>query len=45
MPPTTTVQVSEYVKKILDGIKMRNGHTSMDSVIRHLINKAGEDQK
>lgn len=40
----TTIQVSEYVKKILDGIKTRNGHTSQDSVVRYLINKAGENQ-
>jgi len=38
----TTVQVSDYVKHLLDGIKKRNGHSSFDSVIRHLLEKAGE---
>lgn len=35
----TTVSVSQYVKKKLDEIKDRNGHTSMDSVIRTLLLK------
>jgi len=39
---TTTIQVSNYVKKKLDNIKNRNGHSSQDSVLRYLINKAGE---
>lgn len=38
----TTIQVSEYVKERLDKIKRRNGHTSMDSVLRYLLNKADE---
>ena len=36
------VGVSEQVKKVLDEIKKRNGHTSYDSVIRYLLMKAGE---
>lgn len=35
----TTIQVSKYVKKKLDEIKERNGHSSMDSTIRSLINE------
>ena len=38
----TTVGLSDYVKKKLDKIKERNGHTSQDSVIRYLLDKAGE---
>ncbi|MBA7491929.1 hypothetical protein ES702_02477 [subsurface metagenome] len=42
MSETTTIQISKHVKKTLDEIKDRNGHTSMDSVIRHLLTKDGE---
>jgi len=31
---STTIWVSEYVKKRLDEIKERNGHKSYDSVLR-----------
>ena len=37
-----TVGVSNHVKEKLDNIKKRNGHTSLDSVMRYLLNKAGE---
>jgi len=36
------IRISENVKKKLEEIKRRNGHTTMDSVIRYLLNKAGE---
>lgn len=36
------IKVSEYVKERLDSIKSRNGHTSLDSVIRYLLMKAKE---
>lgn len=32
-----TIGVSESVKNRLDALKVRNGHTSMDSLIRNLI--------
>ena len=32
-----TIGVSEYVKNRLDALKDRNGHTSMDSLLRNLI--------
>jgi hypothetical protein len=35
-----TVQVSEYVKDELDGLKDKKGHTSYDSAIRELMLKA-----
>lgn len=38
----TTVKVSNQVKKVLDDIKDRNGHSSMDSVIRYVLIKAKE---
>jgi len=38
----TTIQVSAYVKEKLDAIKKRNGHSSQDSVLRYLLNKAEE---
>jgi len=38
----TTVKVSNQVKKVLDNIKNRNGHSSMDSVIRYVLIKAKE---
>jgi hypothetical protein len=38
----TTIQVSDYVKKELDKIKKRNGHSTYDSVVRYLLMKAGE---
>lgn len=40
MTSTTTIQVSQFVKEKLDRIKERNGHTSMDSVLRYLLNEA-----
>jgi len=39
---STTIWVSEYVKKKLDKIKERNGHKSYDSVLRYLLERAGE---
>jgi len=39
---STTIWVSEYVKKRLDEIKERNGHKSYDSVLRYLLERAGE---
>lgn len=38
----TTVSVSEQVKAKLDGIKIRDGHTSIDSVIRSLLERDGK---
>jgi len=35
----STLAVSEYVKNKLDQIKLRNGHTSYDSVLRTLLLK------
>ncbi|GAF85416.1 unnamed protein product, partial [marine sediment metagenome] len=32
-----TIGVSEFVKNKLDAMKERNGHTSMDSLLRNLI--------
>ena len=32
-----TIGVSEEVKKQLDALKDRNGHTSMDSVMRYFL--------
>lgn len=32
-----TVHVSEYVKEELDGVKEREGHSSLDSVIRTVL--------
>ncbi len=32
-----TIGVTEHVKKRLDALKERNGHTSMDSLLRSLI--------
>lgn len=37
-----TIKVSDQVKKKLDDIKERNGHTSMDSVVRYLLTKSKE---
>jgi len=34
---TTTIQISKHVKKKLDELKKRNGHTSYDSVLRYLL--------
>jgi len=31
------IRISEYVKERLEKIKRRNGHTSIDSVIRYLL--------
>ena len=39
---STTIWISEYVKKKLDKIKERNGHKSYDSVLRYLLERAGE---
>ena len=36
------VKVSDQVYEKLRSIKERNGHTSLDSVIRYLLMKAGE---
>lgn len=32
-----TIGVSDFVKNKLDSMKTRNGHTSMDSLLRNLI--------
>lgn len=37
MSEMTTITVSNWVKAHLDKIKQRNGHTSMDSVVRTLL--------
>jgi len=37
------IRVSDYVYERLMEIKNRNGHTSLDSVIRYLLMKAGEE--
>lgn len=37
MSEITSISISKYAKKKLDEIKERNGHTSMDSVIRTLL--------
>jgi len=42
MTKTTTIQVSIFVKKLLDDIKETNGHTSYDSVLRYLLSKEGK---
>ena len=39
---TPIIRVSNQMRTTLDTIKERNGHTSMDSVIRYLLAKAGE---
>jgi len=36
------IRISEHVYKKLKEIKERNGHTSLDSVIRYLLMRAGE---
>jgi len=36
------IKVSEQVKAKLEAIRNRNGHKSMDSVIRYLLMKVGE---
>ena len=38
------IRISKQVKKKLETIKERNGHSSMDSVLRYLINKAEGDE-
>lgn len=40
----TTIQVSDHVKAQLDEIKERNGHTSMDSVVRFLISEGARSR-
>jgi len=42
MARRTTILVSLKTKRMLDRIKERNGHTSLDSVIKYLLMKAGE---
>jgi predicted CopG family antitoxin len=37
-----TIKVSQQVYDKLESIKQRNGHTSVDSVLRYLLMKAGE---
>jgi predicted CopG family antitoxin len=37
-----TIKVSQQVYEKLKSIKQRNGHTSVDSVLRYLLTKAGE---
>ena len=37
MTKGTTIWVSKYVKDRLDSLKIRNGHTSMDSLMRAMI--------
>jgi succinate dehydrogenase flavin-adding protein (antitoxin of CptAB toxin-antitoxin module) len=37
---TTTIQVSDWTKELLDEFKEAEGHTSLDSVIRSLIPRA-----
>ena len=34
---TESIKVSPYVKQLLEDIKLEEGHTSMDSVIRILL--------
>ena len=38
----STIKVSPQTKAKLTEIKQRNGHTSLDSVIKWLLAKAGE---
>jgi len=36
------IRISKQVKTRFEEIKKRDGHSSMDSVARYLLNKAGE---
>jgi len=36
------IRVSPQVKAKLEAMKARNGHTTLDSVIRQVLSKAGE---
>jgi len=40
---TKSVKVSDPVKEKLLKIKTRNGHSSIDSVVRDLLRRAGEE--
>ena len=37
MAKSTTIWVTNHVKKQIDDIKDRNGHQTYDSLLRHLI--------
>jgi len=45
MSKSTTIGVSRYVKDQLDALKKRNGHTSMDSLMRAMISTFKEKIK